>query len=171
MKRVIAVSDSHGMEQRLRQVLFGILEKQPADAVVFLGDGLREWDRVSDELFRTFPKMRLYRVRGNNDLDADAPDQSVFQMEGVTFFVCHGHRYRVKNNLDLLEVQAVSNEAQVVLYGHTHIADITSYFNCLFVNPGAVSGWGSYSPVAAEVLVHDGGKVTARLIPAMETEK
>ncbi|MBP3542298.1 MAG: YfcE family phosphodiesterase [Clostridia bacterium] len=170
MKRVIAVSDSHGMEARLRKVLTGILQKQPADVVVFLGDGLWDWENIVDDLRQTNPRTHFYRVSGNNDRSFDVPDHITFSLGGVKFFACHGHRYRVKVDLDLLEIQAVSNEAQVALYGHTHIADITNYFNCLFVNPGAISGWGSYSPVAAEVLVHDDRSVTARLITERETE-
>ena len=170
MKRVIAVSDSHGMEERLRKVLSGILQKQPADVVVFLGDGLWDWENIVDDLRRANPRTHFYRVKGNNDRSFDVPDHITFSLGGVKFFACHGHRYRVKVDLDLLEVEAVSNDAQVALYGHTHIADITNYFNCLFVNPGAISGWGSYAPVAAEVLVHDDRSVTARLITERETE-
>ena len=42
MKRVIVVSDSHGMEDRLRQVLQQAFSLGPVDVIVFLGDGLSE---------------------------------------------------------------------------------------------------------------------------------
>ncbi|MBE5778899.1 MAG: YfcE family phosphodiesterase [Clostridiales bacterium] len=168
MKRVIAVSDSHGMEQRLRNVLFAIQEKSPADVVVFLGDGLREWETVSQELRLAHPGIKLYGVKGNNDMTAFGPDLAEFKVNGVTFIACHGHRYGVKITLDRLEVEAVSREAKVALYGHTHIADITNYFSCCFVNPGSISGWGSFAPVAAEVLVDEKQKVCARIINADE---
>lgn len=171
MKRVIAVSDSHGREERLRNVLFAILSDAPADVVVFLGDGFWEWDTVSQELLQVYPRLRVYGVRGNNDYSRPFdPDFVRFSLGGVNFIACHGHRYGVKTNLDRLEIEAVACNAQVALYGHTHIADICTYFNCVFVNPGAVSGWGSYAPVAAEVLVSDDKKVTARLITANEVE-
>ena len=47
MKRVIVVSDSHGMEDRLREILLRAFSLGPVDVIVFLGDGLAEWERVS----------------------------------------------------------------------------------------------------------------------------
>lgn len=73
MKRVIAVSDSHGMEARLRQVLQQAFSLGPVDVLVFLGDGLSEWERVSQEFLYGRPFLRLYAVKGNNDFGWDAP--------------------------------------------------------------------------------------------------
>ena len=38
MKRVIVVSDSHGMEDRLREILLQAFSLGPVDVIVFLGD-------------------------------------------------------------------------------------------------------------------------------------
>ena len=46
MKRVIVVSDSHGMEERLQEILLRAFSAGPVDVIVFLGDGLSEWERV-----------------------------------------------------------------------------------------------------------------------------
>ena len=168
MKRVIAVSDSHGRVERLRDVLFAVLSKAPTDVAVFLGDGCRDWDDIYMDVARAFPGLHLYCVKGNNDPYVSYSDLIRFKVGAANFIACHGHRHGVKTNLDRLEIEAVSAEAQVALYGHTHIASITNYFNCLFVNPGSIAGFSSFAPVAAEILVDDRGQVSARHITADE---
>lgn len=164
MGRVIAVSDSHGMENRLFEVLHSVLSKKETDVVVFLGDGFREWEIVSQNLLRFFPRLRLYGVVGNNDWCATGPEQQTFTLEGVRFFLCHGHRQGVKTGLEALEIHAVANDAKVAIYGHTHRGQIDEAHHCLFVNPGTVNSWGSRAPVCAEILTHPDGSVSASLI-------
>ena len=87
MTRVIAVSDSHGAADSLRWVL----THEKADALIYLGDGLRDLDEAMDAK----PKgMRVYRVRGNCDFGyPDEPVQALCAFGGVLFFYTHGHHY------------------------------------------------------------------------------
>ena len=51
----------------------------------------------------------------------------------------HGHTYNVKYTLSQLKSAARSNGADIVLYGHTHVAK-TEYDDGLYVmNPGSIS--------------------------------
>ena len=80
MTRVIVVSDSHGAVDSLRWVM----THEKADALVFLGDGLRDLDDAMDAR----PKgLRVYRVRGNCDFGyAEEPVQGLCGFGGVLFF-------------------------------------------------------------------------------------
>ena len=106
MKRVIVVSDSHGMEDRLRQVLQQAFSLGPVDVLVFLGDGLSEWERVSQEFLYGRPSLRLYAVKGNNDFGWDAPLTQVIAVGKAKLLLCHGHTFHVKNGLYHLEFEA-----------------------------------------------------------------
>ena len=56
--KLIVISDTHGRPSRILEVL----KRHPSyDALIFLGDGLRDIDYVSDEIHG------LYAVRGNCD--------------------------------------------------------------------------------------------------------
>ena len=50
----------------------------------------------------------------------------------------HGHLYGVKTGLTALSYAADEIGADIVLYGHTHIPDITNYNNKWFINPGSL---------------------------------
>lgn len=100
MKRVIVVSDSHGMEDRLREILLRAFSLGPVDVIVFLGDGLAEWERVSQEFLYGRPSLRLYAVKGNNDYGWEAPRHACdLRGQCASFCSANGHTFHVKNGL------------------------------------------------------------------------
>ena len=94
----------------------GAWQRQPtaADAVFFLGDGLR------DAYALDFPS--LYAVRGNCDWFSEdmAPAEIVMALEGHVILATHGNLYGVKSGLGGLIAHAAEVGADIVLFGHTH---------------------------------------------------
>ncbi|MDR3239180.1 MAG: metallophosphoesterase [Clostridiales bacterium] len=129
--KIFAFSDSHrdGSEMRLA------LEKavRHVGAVVHLGDG---WPEIH-ELMRSYPQIPLYAVTGNCDAE---PEQSVltFHCHGRKILLTHGHTLHVKNNYERISLFAAENEADVCLFGHTHIPVIFQAGRTLMVNPGSI---------------------------------
>ncbi|MBQ6152734.1 MAG: metallophosphoesterase [Ruminococcus sp.] len=137
--KIIVISDNHGMLRNPRM----ILKKHPdAEIVVHCGDS----QESIEDLMADFPQFRYVNVRGNCDFDAFLADYEIFTVEGVRFFVTHGHRYNVKFGLNRLMYAAEENNIQVVLFGHTH-SPMNEYINGVYyINPGAVSGYrGTYA--------------------------
>ena len=108
---LLILSDTHGKSRRVREAL----EKSRPDAVLFLGDGLR--DMANADL-----PCPLYAVRGNCDwtVFADAPEERLEVFGGVRVFMTHGHRYGVKNGPGAALTAAARQNADVLLYGHVH---------------------------------------------------
>ena len=77
-------------------------------------------------------------VKGNCDWD-DVEDELFFEACGKNFFVCHGHRYDVKYGIDLLEKRASELGADIVVFGHSHVAFKTERNGVLYINPGSPS--------------------------------
>lgn len=94
MKRVIAVSDSHGCASALREAFELAWRSGPVDVAVFLGDGLSDYARLEGELIAR--GALCYAVRGNNDWSASQPREVSFTVGGVRFYACHGHEWHVK---------------------------------------------------------------------------
>ena len=118
--KLIVVSDVHGRSERLSAVLD--MHKN-ADALIFLGDGIRDLYRA-DAYSRG---MSVIAVRGNCDgycfVGEDYfPEEHCQTLEGYRFFMFHGHSKSVKTSLDLAIEAAVEKDADVLLYGHTHVA-------------------------------------------------
>lgn len=110
-------SDSHGRKQAMEEA-FRRQIRLP-DAVLFLGDGLRDLDA------NDFSPSTLFAVRGNCDFyltGSSVPTEDVLSFEGHRILLCHGHTLFVKSGYGALISQAAKFDADIVLFGHTHEA-------------------------------------------------
>lgn len=120
--KLIVVSDIHGRYERLSRVMD---MHRDADGLIFLGDGLRDLGRADAY---SYP-FTVYSVRGNCDGFSffgegnDAPEELTLCFEGFRFFALHGHTKGVKSGIDGAVAAASARGADVLLYGHTHIAE------------------------------------------------
>ena len=108
------------------------IRQQQPDAVFHLGDCERDTQRLEKE----FPDLPLYRVCGNCDREPVNPEVLQLTLDGVKFFLTHGHRYSVKYTLDALLNAAYFVGADMVLLGHTHHAMSETMQGLYVVNPG-----------------------------------
>lgn len=155
MKRVIAVSDSHGDAEGLRDAFALARRAGSIDVAVFLGDGATEFAQVRQEL--EAQGAVCYVVAGNNDWGSHEAQEVVFQVFGVRFYACHGHSRYVKLGLNRLWYAAREREAQIALYGHTHRARVKLEHGMYIVNPGAVCERRKDSVAYAEICVEENG--------------
>ena len=113
---LLIFSDSHGKVDAMQQALSRMVRRP--DGVLFLGDGLRDAERLEQDI-------PWYMVSGNCDwFGGERPDEIVMAMEGHTLLLTHGHRYSVKSGLGALLYHAVEVGADVVTYGHTHVPEL-----------------------------------------------
>ena len=54
-------------------------------------------------------------------------------------FITHGDLYGVKDGMTNIYYKGKEVEADIVLFGHSHIHQITEYDNIIFMNPGSIS--------------------------------
>lgn len=106
-----------------------------------LGDTYQDAVRIHDET-----GLPMKAVSGNMDGLRVGPDDEVFTLEGVCFFLVHGDRYAVNRDRSRLVAEAERREADVVCYGHTHVARDETVAGHRLINPGALRpGNGSYA--------------------------
>ncbi len=129
MIKLLIVSDSHGNVSTLNSLKNIMFE---SDFVIHLGDYLTDMNMFADEL-----KDKLIRVKGNCDVSF-GDSEIIKDIGGKKFLITHGHRYRVKNDLTNLSFRANEAQADVVLYGHTHVPSIERNGNLFFINPGSL---------------------------------
>ncbi len=164
MKRLVAVSDSHGMTSNLRDVVQMALERGKVDCFVFLGDGIQDLDGVRPLLLRQNPQVEIVAVRGNNDPGQSAPLAAVFYVNGLKVMATHGHQQHVKLGLDRLCYAAREQEAGLALYGHTHHSHLEEACGVLLVNPGAVCESSLHKAAFADIAVDAEGVMKAKLV-------
>lgn len=126
MNEVLILSDSHGLTTELQD----IQERHDVQAYIHCGDS---------ELSLDSPLLApYYTVRGNCDWNAPFPEDEVVEIGGLRIFITHGHLYGVKRNVMNLQYRAEELAADIVCFGHSHIAYTEKIGEQLFINPGSI---------------------------------
>ena len=152
---IAVFSDTHG---RTRGMLRAIAAEQP-DLVFHLGDN----ERDAQSILRANPVQALLVVCGNCDYSPEQPETREVTLEGVKFYATHGHRHRVKYELETILNVGHFSGADVVLFGHSHRAVCEQVDGMWVINPGT-SGLGE-TPTYALIRLKDGSVASCEIKP------
>ncbi len=136
--RIMVFSDSHGRGSRIETAIY---EHPEAKHIFFLGDKLSDIEDIKD----CYPDRTFYTVPGNCDFAYSVPQTKSVCLGGKKIIYTHGHEFSVKSGVERLESYSRSAGAQLVLYGHTHVADSRYSDGLYLVNPGSIGKGGSES--------------------------
>lgn len=129
--KVLICSDSH---QRL-DYFDTVLKKEKPDMVIFAGD--HSTDAI--DISYAYDNIKFVIVRGNCDyFDNETEDTQFIELNGKKIFLTHGHLFSVKRNLIDLEKEASKNNADICIFGHTHIPLLVTKDDIIYLNPGAL---------------------------------
>ncbi|MCD8309285.1 MAG: metallophosphoesterase [Clostridia bacterium] len=134
MKTFIIVSDTHRNRAPL-DAMDGLFAEN--DYIIHLGDLSSDGGYIRSK----YPDKTIV-LNGNCDLDKLGEDEYILEVEGVKIFMCHGHRYGVKQQLYRLAEKANKEGCTVALYGHTHIPRVDEVNGVKLINPGALTRYG-----------------------------
>lgn len=157
MKQALIFSDSHG---RIDGVL-DIMKKYPkAEAVFHCGDIEGDDDRL-----RMATPYPVAIVRGNCDYISSLPQEIVTTFGGKKIAMCHGHRQSVYAGVDTLKYWGLEREADIVLYGHTHVPFVEQSSTITVINPGSVSKprQEGHRKSYAVLTIEDDGEITVQI--------
>jgi len=130
--RIGVVSDSHGFTGRLSTILMVMEAGGPIDQLIHLGDGYDDLRSLN------VPLPPLHQVAGNCDFFRSA-SMEILDYPGCRLLLTHGHHHHVKETRDDLMDLARRENANAVLYGHTHCQKMEWRSGILLLNPGAAS--------------------------------
>lgn len=132
--KILVVSDTHG---DFNSLLRAVKAQPDAEVIVHCGDGDEQVQLLKD----AYKDKMIVGVRGNNDWNSFLPSTETLSILGKKIFITHGHLYNVKIGLYKIMCAAREAEADILLYGHTHIA-LTSYEDGIhLMNPGSCHGY------------------------------
>ena len=121
------------------------------DALIHLGDYFAD----GQALAAAFPDIPFYAVPGNCDQYKPGPFPPavrIVELDGIRFYLTHGHKHGVKFDLSKLKADARREDVDAVLFGHTH-EQLNQCDNGLWViNPGAC---GAFAAGAALIATED----------------
>jgi hypothetical protein len=128
--KVGVMSDSHGSVEFVNQ-LIEWLKKQKVDKIIHLGDDYEDVMKYPEIIKIPGVFSPLYK-------NPDIPNRLIFEFEGWKVLLTHTkERYKDDLPMDLKPDEVIKNkEANVILYGHTHIPTIERKDKVIYLNPG-----------------------------------
>ena len=154
---ILVLSDSHSSLQFMRLCV----DTLKPDALIHLGDYFDDGLVLKED----FPAIPFYQVPGNCDRYRCTPGQPEILVDsvcGLRIYMTHGHRHQVKLTIGPLLKDARAARADMVLYGHTHIADCHREEDGLWVmNPGSC---GYYGGTAGIIETRNGTVESCRIL-------
>lgn len=153
MKKLLVMSDNHGVLENVERILEE--NKGNYDLSIHLGDC---------QFQERYMRMTFdYYVAGNHDDFRDK--ELIVDIEGVRVAMLHGHTlgYGLFGNKNNFVSFGKAVGAQLVLHGHTHIADEITEDGVTVVCPGSTDssrkGYNSYA-----IITIDGKKIKTEFI-------
>ena len=150
--KILILSDSHGMIDNLLTAA----EIEKPDIIMHMGDYASD----CENLYMHYPNADIKCVRGNCDRNVPENVNAIekFTLQGKRFFITHGHLFGVKQSTDSLIEHGLAENADVILYGHTHCQHMQHVGQMLVVNPGSIGYDRDYA-----VMQINNGEITVQM--------
>ena len=153
--RIGVFSDTHGDISHARLFYDSLA---PLDCLFHLGDYASDGAKLS----RLF-SCPVYAVRGNCDYRSEEPLERIVDLAGKRFLLLHSHQYY---HMSALLYRGEEVHADMVLYGHTHVPDLSADGPRLLLNPGSLSRPRGGSVESCALILADGKDLRVRFINA-----
>lgn len=128
--KILVLSDTHGNNIPFINQL---RNHKDAEMIIHLGDMVEDAKDI-----REYAPCLVKVVRGNNDYYADNTEwYELIRVEGHKILLTHGHKDRVSYGIDELVHRAKQCDAEMVMYGHTHVYDYREVDGIKVLNPGS----------------------------------
>ena len=149
------ISDTHGNKKVIDKAL-----KELTDADLWLHAG--DYTRDGEYLIKKSP-VPVKLVAGNNDVyfGNEYPEELLFDAAGLTIWLTHGHRQRVKWDLKTIAAEGKKLGADIVVFGHTHEPAVEYIDSVILINPGGAMLGDSNGFAVLDI--DEQGKISAEL--------
>ncbi|MGF7146143.1 hypothetical protein HNQ56_004592 [Anaerotaenia torta] len=129
--KILIVSDTHGRNQCLIDTVNRI---GPIDLLIHLGDF-----EGGEEYIRSSMTCPVEFVSGNNDFFNGLPGEKLITIGKYRVLLTHGHRYGVNFGRNGVLEAAKKHNADIVMFGHTHVPLIDVTGSIWTINPGSLA--------------------------------
>lgn len=164
--RIGITGDTHGRQQIIRKI---IQEAPPVEMWLHTGDYSQDGN-----LLENLSALPVIKVAGNCDgVSGRANPDEIFPLEGFNIWLTHGHRYFHYREVGELAWWAKKLEADIAVFGHTHVPMCKWFGETLLINPGSpVQPRGGSEPSFAVLTLQEGKKPQVEFIKLqIEQEK
>lgn len=127
--KIGVISDSHGANHDIDLAMEHL---KGVDLIIHSGDHYTDAKYIENSYH-----IKVLAVAGNCDIEDIHEHMEVICNK--RFFITHGHKYGVKSNINRIFYAGKERNADIVIFGHSHIPFYAVEDNMVLINPGSVS--------------------------------
>ena len=157
--KIVVVSDSHGNYYNFSRILDA---NKDADYIIHSGDG--EEDIEDLQMYKPALMKKLIYVAGNCDIHSLAERTKVAEINGVRIFIAHGDMHQIKTDKTVIAREAIKQNCQAAIFGHSHIRFCETVEGVFLLNPGSCDHQGDETPPSYAIMTIDNGNISAEII-------
>ena len=132
--KILVMSDSHGWDYNAAEA---VRREKTMDALIHLGDAQ---ETMAQFLRGSGVRCPAYMVEGNCDMNGYFPREQIVELGGHRLLLTHGHDFYVRFGTEELHDEAIRNQCDIALFGHTHKPLLEETDPAvLILNPGSIS--------------------------------
>lgn len=146
--KILVMSDTHGHRVNIQKALQKFCD---ADCIIHLGDFVKD-----AEYIKKLTDKKVYSLKGNCDISDSAVQELTLTVDEKKILALHGHQQSVKTSLLTLGLYAVQRQADLVLFGHTHIPVEELYESVILYNPGSLGEPMGRKPSVGIITIENG---------------
>ena len=128
--KIIVFADSHKDINSMRKAV----KKEKPEMIIHLGDHVKD----AIQLQKSFLDIKMEYVKGNTDIFDDYDREKLLRIKNINIFATHGDKYFVDIGIKRILTKGLHENADIILFGHTHKAYIDNHKGCLLMNPGSI---------------------------------
>jgi len=132
--KIIVLGDTHGILSKAEKAL---KRENDCELILHTGDFFADAQRLSNRC--GIPFLGVIGNCDRYDFRLKEPRESLFELAGKRLLLLHGHEQKVKTGLLSLLLKGKEQEADIVIFGHTHRAEAIMEEGILLLNPGSIS--------------------------------
>lgn len=130
--KIFVVSDTHSS---IEEFIVKMNTMEKPDLIIHLGDYVEDGIKVENET-----NIKTIIVKGNGDyFNQEYKEEEILEIKDRRIFITHGHKYRVGYGVENLLYRGEELEAEIILFGHTHVPIAIEKSGIMIMNPGSPS--------------------------------
>ncbi len=155
--KIFVISDTHGST---RGIINKINNMDKPDLIIHLGDYVEDGIKLEESI-----GVRTIIVKGNGDyFHPGFNEDEIITIENKKIFITHGHRYNVRYGEDNIISKAMELNADLALFGHTHVPLFFEESGVTVMNPGSPTFPRGYRGKKTFGLIEIGEKISGKII-------
>jgi len=127
--KIGVISDSHEV---LKYIDLAMEHLKDTELIIHAGDNYKDAMYIEKKY-----KIKVIGVTGN--CDNKGIEEHIELLNGKKVFITHGHNYGVKMSISRLFYAGKQGNADIVIFGHSHIPFYAVEEEMVLLNPGSLS--------------------------------